>query len=172
MGRTTLIVWGAGVMTAALASAQPPRVMTPPAPQTLTLTGCVSRWDVSTMGAAPAAGGGAVPFVLTDAERVVPPASPAANPAPGAGDDAPGRGAHSTYLLRAGAATLRLETFVDQRVEATGVLATDVTAATPAAATPPPRPTPTGESEGAPPAPPVSFTVTAIKTVDKTCPAK
>jgi hypothetical protein len=171
MSRTTLIVWGAAVMTAALASAQPPRDVPSPAPQTLTLTGCVSRWDASTMGAPPAAGAGTGPLVLTDAERAVPPAPPAASAAPGAAD-APGRGAHSTYLLRDGASTLRLDAFVDQRVEVTGVLAVDVAAATPAAAGPPRQTPADGAEGGGKPAPPVSFTVTAIKTLEKACPSK
>jgi hypothetical protein len=173
MSRTTLIVWGAIVMTAAQASAQTPRdTPPPPAPQTLTLTGCVSRWDASTMGAPPAAGLGAVPLVLTNAERAVPPAPPAATPAPAAADT-PGRGAHSTYLLRADAPTVRLDAFVDHKVEVTGVLAADASAATPAAATPLPRPTAAaGSDRAATPPPPVSFTVTGITTIEKVCPAK
>ena len=172
MSRTTLIVWGAGAMMSAVVTAQAPREA--PSPQPLTLTGCVRTWDVSSMGTAPAARAGTTPLILTGAERLAPPAAPAPTqpPAPASVPaDPPSRSAHSTYLLKPAADTVRLSAYVDRKVEVTGTLVADAAAATPAAAQPA-SPMPAARDGAAPPSPPVAFTVSAIRALETACPAR
>jgi hypothetical protein len=172
MSRTTLIVWGMGAMSVAVAAQRQPEA---PSPRPLTLTGCVRAWDASSMGTPPAASPGSAPLLLTGAERQAPAAAPApASPSTPAPADAPGLGAHSTYLLRAAADSVRLSEYVDRKVEVTGALVADAAAATPAA-TPKPTPAPstaTAREGAAPPSPPVVFTVNAIRALETTCPTR
>ena len=170
MSRTTLIVWGMGAMMSVPVTAQ--RQPEAPPPRTLTLTGCVRAWDTSSMGTPPAASQGTAPFVLTHAERQVPAAAPAAAAPPSttALAQAPGLGAHSTYLLKAAADSVRLSAHVDRKVEVTGTLVVDAAAATPAAR--PDPSTPIAREGAAPPSPPVAFTVSAIRTLEASCPAR
>jgi hypothetical protein len=170
MSRTTLIVWGMGAMLSVPVTAQ--RQPEAPLPRTLTLTGCVRAWDTSSMGTPPAASQGTPPLVLTHAERQLPAAAPAAAlpPSAAAPADAPGLGAHSTYLLKAAADSVRLSAHVDRKVEVTGTLVADAAAATPAAR--PDPSTPAAREGAAPPSPPVAFTVSAIRTLEASCPAR
>jgi hypothetical protein len=170
MSRMTLIVGGIGALMSVSTTAQ--RQSAPPSPGTLTLTGCVRAWDASSMGTPPAASHGAGPFVLTGAERQVPAAAPAPASAPATPvpPEAPGSGAHSTYLLKTAADSVRLSAHVDRKVEVTGTLVADAAAATPAAR---PAPSAAAARDGAaPPSPPVAFTVSAIRTLEASCPAR
>ena len=142
----------------------------------MTLTGCVRTWDPATMTVATSpATGPARAFVLTDvaAASTAPATTPPGAPAP-PGTDAPPKaaGAHGTYLLSPAPPSINLSTYLGQRVEATGVLKADPSAAlTPA--TPRPsasaRPSTTGATSPRTPSDPLSFAVTAIKVVAKTC---
>ena len=133
------------------------------------------------MGPPPAALGTASPvLVLTGAENAAAPATPSAasDPARPPSGETPASGGHSTYLLKPASPTVNLASHLDHRVELAGTLATDHAAATPVAPTTPPGSSATGvpgtagdRSERAP-APPVSFTVTRIKMIDKSCAVK
>ena len=174
MSRTTLIVWGASAMMSAVVTAQAPQTAPPQSPQPLTLTGCLRAWDASSMGAPPAASAGTPPLVLTGAERLAPSGAPAsavpstAQLPPRA--DTPCLRAHSTYLLKPAADAVRLSAYVDRQVEVTGTLVPDAAAATPEAR---PAPSTTAARDGAAPASmPVSFTVSAVRTLETSCPAR
>ena len=166
---------------AAQPPAPAPAPQPPEQPRSLTLTGCVKAWDASTMGPPPAAMGTAAPvLVLTGAENAARPGHAVAGlrPGPAPSGGAPAAGGHSTYLLKPASPTVNLASHLDHRVELVGTLATDHAAATPVAPTTPPGSSATGvpgtagDRSDRAPAPPVSFTVTRIKMIDKTCAAK
>jgi hypothetical protein len=181
------VLIGAWALVGVGVAAQPPAPGPGPQaaeqPRPLTLTGCVKAWDASTMGPPPAALSMAAPvLVLTDAQNALTPApgrpSAASDPAPPRSDSARAAGGHSTYLLKPASPTVNLASHLEHRVELVGTLATDHAAATPVAPTTPPgssatgAPDPAGERSGVAPTPPVSFTVTGIKMIDKSCAVK
>lgn len=185
MMRTTLTATGVcALITAALSAQTPTAQPRVDGPQNMTMTGCLKAWDASTMGAPPPAdsrSAGATtapPYVLTNASN-----GPAAPPMPtGSPTGTPttpavsggGLGAHSTYLLKAQTAAVDLAAHAGHQVEVTGTLAVEPVKGM--ATTPAPSGRPTPPATGTTPATQhagmttnATFTITALKMIDKTC---
>ncbi len=218
MTRMTLAACGAyALVTAALSAQTPPPQPAPGQPgsmtgQAMSLTGCLTPWDPSTMDTGATPGARTPRFVLTGTEHA--PAAGATAPTPQGSpapptSPSPTLGAHGTFVLEPQSPSVDFTPFANQQVRVTGTMLTEgaaparrtaggavagtetgtgttatttptgtgTTPTTSPAGTPPASGTPTsggtptstlGAKAGAAAAR-VSFTVTSITMVAKTC---